>query len=321
MGWTMVKTFLLITKMAFAASIPTPPEAALQPLCPFDAKKAEVLFQPAFLKNRPILDIAQDFSRLGEAYGKCESVRQGKNGAELAYKEAVIPLDINRNDSGLITKLGFFSAEFRDDTLAKAVTRAQKLFPEGFSYALTDDSGKLISGHLAESALEVGESSALIVLKEFRRKEAAGIINGKSVKKGQSVEQLLAKMILEKNEAARSEVLKLSGEKKFTRTLSTAKLCELLVGLKEDPILRRVPSSLRRFGTWEMVVGESSWAQGVRQVTELLLPPGKTAPICLSITINSGKGVDLDRAEEVFLRIFKALPQHSAAAGAENQTP
>jgi len=300
--------------IAFAASLSTGPDSALVPFCPFDPAKAAPLFQAAYLKEFPLVEIQKKFILLSDAYGPCTKIEMGKSGPELTLGEAVIPLEITRDADGKIRKVEAMPAEFREDSWEKISLRGNKVYPQGFSFNITDETGRRIESQKPGVALEVADSGDIRLLREIREKISAGTLKSETKVRGQPLEKQLELMMLEKNEAARKALLSLGDRKRFSSRVSTSDLCEDLLALKTDPILKRAHSVLRRRGSWEMVAGVSAWNHGIRQVTELMAPPNAGPARCVSITLNATKGVEAERSEEIFSRIFGMLVKAAAPA-------
>jgi hypothetical protein len=223
-----------------------------------------------------------------------------------------VPIEITRDAEGKIGKLDSLPPEFRDDSWEKISLRGNRVYPQGFSFLVTDETGRRIESQKPGVALEVADSGDLRLLREIRERIVAGNLKSEAKVQGQPLERQIELLILEKNEGARKALLSVLGRKRFGSRVSTADLCEDLLALQTDPILKKSHSVLRRRGSWEMVAGVSAWNQGVRQVTEIMAPPNAGPARCISITLNATKGVEADRSEEIFSRIFGMLAKNSS---------
>jgi hypothetical protein len=298
--------------LAFAASLSNGPESALVPFCPFDSAKAALLFQDAYLKEVPLTEIEKKFISLSDAHGPCTKIEMGPKSPELTFGEAVVALEISRDADGKIRKLDSLPSEFRNDSWEKISLRGNRIYPQGFSFLVTDETGRRVESQKPGVALEVADSGDLRLLREIREKIAAGALKRETKVSGQPLEKQLELLMLEKNEGSRKALLTMLARKRFGSRVSTTDLCEDLPALQTDPILKKAHSVLRRRGSWEMVAGVSAWNQGVRQVTEIMAPPNGGPARCISITLNATKGVEADRSEEIFSRIFGMLAKNSS---------
>lgn len=156
-----------------AAAEPRSDENALRALWS-DPESSRDLFSESFLRQVPIVRIAEIVTELVSKCGEIEAVNpSGDTGHHvLRTTWCELPTRIHRNWSGEILGLRFGAPARRDTSLAD-VLGALKHFDGKVSYAVLEN-GDLIAGEAPREPLAVGSAFKLVVLAALRERIESG---------------------------------------------------------------------------------------------------------------------------------------------------